>query len=147
MKTIGKAEIAKIHIWKQRLGMDEESYRALLGGFGVESSTELSYARYRDIKIVFEKLLNAAGMATDAQLIKIRDLAKGTVNNLPGFCGKIVSRTVKSPGDLKTHEARKVIEALKRYHRASAPLGNRTDTMSTSAKQNAGERKSKCPEE
>jgi polyhydroxyalkanoate synthesis regulator phasin len=125
MKTIGKAEIAKIHIWKSRLGMDEESYRALLSGFpsaslgtsGVPSSKDLSYADYRDLRTIFLKLLNAAGMATDAQLMKIRNLAKGTVKNLPGFCSKIVSRTVKNPGDLQAHEARKVIEALKRYHK------------------------------
>ncbi len=40
-----KVQITKIHTLKSALGLDEETYRAILAGYGVKSSTKLSFAK------------------------------------------------------------------------------------------------------
>ena len=37
------AQIKKIHILKSALKIDEDTYRAMLGGFGVKSSTSRAF--------------------------------------------------------------------------------------------------------
>jgi hypothetical protein len=124
MKTITNAQIARIHIWKSRLGLSDADYRAVLSGFGVESSKDLPDGKFREVQIAFERLLHEAGMVSEAQLKRIRDLAKDHVTNLPGFCSKIARREIRDPGALARSEARKVIEALKRYHRPTKEHGS-----------------------
>jgi len=40
-----KAQIKKIHALKGALGLDDETYRSILSGYGVTTSTKLSFAR------------------------------------------------------------------------------------------------------
>lgn len=40
-----KDQIKKIHALKGALGLDDETYRSILSGYGVASSTKLSFAR------------------------------------------------------------------------------------------------------
>lgn len=88
-QPITRGQISAIHTLKTRLGMDEESYRALLQEFGgVESSKELSWFQADELidemkrKAGQEPQVNhkgkrhrglegRAGMATPAQLRKI----------------------------------------------------------------------------
>jgi len=49
-----RPQIAMIHTLKSKLGMDDEGYRAMLSGFGVESSKDLSMA---DAKAFIESMM------------------------------------------------------------------------------------------
>jgi len=49
-----RPQIAMIHTLKSKLGMDDDSYRAMLSGFGVESSKDLSTA---NAKVFIESLM------------------------------------------------------------------------------------------
>jgi phage gp16-like protein len=53
---ISKKQIGLIHVAKQRTGMSEDDYRALLSSFGVASSKELSAAAFEAAMSHFEKL-------------------------------------------------------------------------------------------
>lgn len=46
---------ALIHVAKQRIGMSEDEYRAMLSGFGARSSTELDQARFEAVMAHFKK--------------------------------------------------------------------------------------------
>ncbi|QSV44908.1 regulatory protein GemA [Geobacter benzoatilyticus] len=88
-QPITRGQISAIHTLKTRLGMDEESYRALLQEFGgVESSKELSWFQADELIDEMKRkagqkpqvnhkgkrhrsLEGRAGMATPAQLRKI----------------------------------------------------------------------------
>jgi len=48
-RKIGNREKALLHVAKAKLGMDEDTYRAMLAGFGVSSSVELTHARFDEI--------------------------------------------------------------------------------------------------
>jgi hypothetical protein len=50
-----RPQIAMIHTLKSKLGMDDDNYRAMLSGFGVESSKDLSTA---DAKAFIESLMS-----------------------------------------------------------------------------------------
>ena len=50
-----RPQIAMIHTLKSKLGMDDDDYRAMLSGFGVESSKDLSTA---DAKAFIESLMS-----------------------------------------------------------------------------------------
>jgi len=49
MKLIGNKEKAVIHVAKAKLGMNDDDYRAMLAGFGVKSSKELTYPQYSKV--------------------------------------------------------------------------------------------------
>jgi hypothetical protein len=49
-----RPQIAMIHTLKSKLGIDDDNYRAMLSGFGVESSKDLSTA---DAKAFIESLI------------------------------------------------------------------------------------------
>lgn len=56
-----KAQITKIHTLKSALGLDDETYRAILGGYGVKTSTKLSFARADQLIADLEAKATAAG--------------------------------------------------------------------------------------
>ena len=137
MNTVSRAQIAHIHIWKNRLGLSDPDYRAVLSSFGVTSSKDLPATKFSAVKTAFYRLINDADLASEAQLKCIRTLADGHVSNLAGFCSKIAGRNIKDAGVLARSEARKVIEALKRYHRES-PRQARTDDNVTLSQSKGG---------
>ncbi|WP_027360811.1 gp16 family protein [Desulforegula conservatrix] len=47
--TIRRAKLATIHIAKKTLGMDDETYREMLGNFGLKSSKDASIAKLDEI--------------------------------------------------------------------------------------------------
>jgi phage gp16-like protein len=53
---ITKRQIALIHVAKTRIGMTEDEYRAMLSGFGVESSTQLTQGKFERVVEYLEKL-------------------------------------------------------------------------------------------
>lgn len=53
---LSKKQIAIIHTAKSKLKLSDESYRDLLSGFGVSSSTELSYPQFIALMDAFKKL-------------------------------------------------------------------------------------------
>lgn len=63
MKTTRQRQIAQIHIAKKDLGMDDDTYRAMLMGVaGVDSSSKLDYAGMTKVL----KHLRASGFAAKA---------------------------------------------------------------------------------
>jgi len=51
-----KRQTALIHTAKTRLGIKEEDYRAMLSGFGVESSKDLNTSQVQELMQFFESL-------------------------------------------------------------------------------------------
>jgi phage gp16-like protein len=44
--VIGRAQIALVHVARAQLGIDEDTYREMLGSLGAESSKDLDFARF-----------------------------------------------------------------------------------------------------
>ena len=53
---LNKKQKAVIHVAKDKIGMDEEEYRALLSSFGVETSSHLDDRSFQTLMKHFEKL-------------------------------------------------------------------------------------------
>jgi len=53
---ISKEQIKLIHVAKSKIGLSEDSYRAILNSFGVQSSKELDEARYKELMKTFKGL-------------------------------------------------------------------------------------------
>lgn len=80
-----RPQIAMIHTLKSKVGMSDDDYRALLSGFGVESSKSLTVATAKAVIETLMKMVGGktptlpkqatdTGMATFAQQAKIRHL-------------------------------------------------------------------------
>jgi len=48
-RKIGNREKALLHVAKAQLGMDEDTYREMLAGFGVSSSVDLTHTQFDEI--------------------------------------------------------------------------------------------------
>lgn len=120
MATIKQSQI--IHILKQKLGFDDETYLQLLAGYGVRSSRDLTN---RQASELIDRLnrenrhAHADGFATDKQVIAIRKLWAGCSNKqsdkgkneaLVAFISKRFYKT--QIYDLTRDEASKVIRIL-----------------------------------
>lgn len=55
--VITQSQKRAIHTVKGKLGLDEETYRAMLNGYGVSSSTDLSFEQAKDL---LNKLISGA---------------------------------------------------------------------------------------
>lgn len=53
---LDKAKISLIHTAKSKIKISDESYRDILGSFGVKSSTELSESQFLELMKIFEGL-------------------------------------------------------------------------------------------
>ncbi|MEX1120895.1 MAG: regulatory protein GemA [Balneolales bacterium] len=51
-----QAQKAKIHIAKKELNLSEENYRAILSGFGAESSTDLNFQQAEELIKIFKEM-------------------------------------------------------------------------------------------
>ncbi|MGH6914671.1 MAG: phage protein GemA/Gp16 family protein, partial [Geminicoccales bacterium] len=83
---IGRSQIAILHVARKQLGMDDDAWRALLAPAAfVTSSTKLGQGGFNLVMLELERLGfksrsarrnygNRPGMATDAQVAKIRVL-------------------------------------------------------------------------
>lgn len=129
-REIQKAMLAKVHIAKQRLGLDDEAYRGILSErFGVDSSKDLDMVGLNDLLLHFQRLgfqptprrKSADPYDIDAQIRKIEALLaeKGRVEgtDVPwGYAMAILKRQtggkVKSFEDASAMELRGVIVAL-----------------------------------
>lgn len=125
-----KAMLAKVHIAKQRLGLDDEIYRGILSErFGVDSSKDLDMTGLNDLLLHLQRLgfqptprrKSADPYDVDAQIRKIEALLseKGRVEgtDVPwGYAMAILKRQtggkVKSFEDASALELRGVIVAL-----------------------------------
>lgn len=74
-----KAQLAKIHIAKKVLGLDEETYRETLLEYGVKHSNELLYGQAIELLKIYEK----AGFKAKAVKDKI-DFGKMKYSSLDG---------------------------------------------------------------
>jgi len=55
-RPISKSQKALLHLARSRVGLKEEEYRALLSGFGVKSSSDLTQAQFTEVMRHLEKL-------------------------------------------------------------------------------------------
>lgn len=129
-----RREIQLIHIAKQQLGMDDESYRAMLWTKGrVKSSTELDWKGRKEVldhlkacgfKVTASKTRpQARALADDPQSKKIRELwltlhANGKVRNpsetaLAAFVKR--QTKVEALQWLDAKQASQIIEELKKW--------------------------------
>lgn len=114
--------IQSIHILKNKLGLSDEIYRALLQeNFNKNSSKDLSLDQQSQLinflnsQIISTKKPNACSYK---QINYIQFLSKNTINDLSAFCSKIVNRSIIQIQELSKSEAIKVINALQRYHKS-----------------------------
>lgn len=71
---------ALIHVAKSRTGMTEDEYRAMLSGFGVTSSTQLSQEKFKQVKAHFIKMgFKPLPQAPATKPASSRELLRGKV--------------------------------------------------------------------
>jgi phage gp16-like protein len=131
---LARREIQLIHVARQKVGMDEDTYRALLlDRFGVASSKELDWQQRKQLLEHFKTLgfkvipstkrPQARALAGDAQSTKIRELwltlhSAGKVRNPSETAlAAFVKRQTKVDALqwLSTKQASAVIEELKKW--------------------------------
>lgn len=131
---LARREIQLIHVARQKVGMDEDTYRALLHDrFGVASSTEMGWQQRKQLLDHFKTLGFTAvpskkrpqsrPLAGDAQSTKIRELwltlhGNGKVRNPSETAlAAFVKRQTKVDALqwLTTKQASAVIEELKKW--------------------------------
>lgn len=130
---IVRREIQLIHVAKQQLGLDDETYRAMLWAVArVKSSTELDFAGRKKVldhlkacgfKVVAKAKPQSRALADDGQSKKIRSLwlelhTAGKVHNPDeSALAAFVKRQTKVAALqwLNTREASAVIEELKKW--------------------------------
>lgn len=118
-------QLSLIHILKNQLNLDENTYRSILWEtFEVNSSKDLSPAQASDLIDWLKRQLPTQqaydynnNFLSNAQRQYILDLSRNTVTNLRAFCSKIVHRNIENIDTLTKKEAISVINALKRYNR------------------------------
>lgn len=123
-----KKQLALIHILKNQLNLDENTYRSMLWeAFKVNSSKDLSPAQASDLIDWLKKQLPPQQVyhynnhfLSRAQRQYILDLSQNRITNLKAFCSKIVHRNIENIDTLSKKEAINIINALKRYHRKAA---------------------------
>lgn len=110
-------QIKIIHILKNKHGLDEDTYRAMLiSMFGVNSSTLLNDMQ---CAALIAKLntpsQNNPLQASQKQLLYIEDLFQNSpISNRQGWLHRVLGKAVEL-SKLNKKEAIKVIDALKRY--------------------------------
>lgn len=122
---MNRKQLSLIHILKNKLNLDEETYRFMLWKtFEVNSSKDLSPAQACDLIDWLKKQLppqqaydSHNNFLSHAQRQYILDLSRNNVTNLKAFCSKIVHRNIENIDTLSKKEAINIINALKRYHR------------------------------
>jgi len=123
MDGIDSNKKAVIHIAKNQLGMDNETYRDFLYAHaGVRSSTNLTPETFRAVVKAFERagfkgLKKKSGMISVGQYDKITRLWGDVARNpSPHALRSFVEKRfgVSDPKFLTLHKAQAVIEALKR---------------------------------
>lgn len=133
-----QGQIKKIHALKGALKMDDETYRAMLGGYGVKSSTKLNITKADELIHDLERKAVASGvwekrkpakpakarkLADDDQSRMIRGLwielhRLGAVKDpsekaLASYCKRMTG--VQALQWLDVKQAQLVIEALKKW--------------------------------
>lgn len=125
---MNRKQLSLIHILKNQLNLDENTYRSKLWEtFEVNSSKDLSPAQACDLIDWLKRQLPAQqaydynnNFLSNAQRQYILDLSQNRITDLKAFCSKIVNRNIDNIGTLTKKEAISVINALKRYHRKAA---------------------------
>lgn len=125
-----KKQLALIHILKNQLNLNENTYRSILWEtFEVNSAKDLSTAQASDFIDWLKKQLPTQqaydshnNFLSNAQPQYILDLSRNNVTNLKAFCSKIVYRNIDNINMITKKEAINIINALKRYHRKAAEL-------------------------
>lgn len=115
--------LATIHILKNKLGLSEETYRALLQeSYQVNSSKDLSLIQQKElITLLNNQFISQyrANQSSYKQQNYIFFLSKDTVTNLSAYCSKIIKRSINSVKDLSKEEAITIINSLQRYQRGA----------------------------
>jgi hypothetical protein len=57
MQEINPHQIKRIHILKSSLRLDDDSYRAMLSGYGVSTSKELTFSRAAELIVKMESMI------------------------------------------------------------------------------------------
>lgn len=111
--------IRTIHILKNKLGLSEETYRAILQeSFNKSSSKDLSPKKQSQLIAILNSQIISTQQANSSsykQQNYILFLAKDKVSNLTAFCSKIINRSISNVQELTKQEAIKIINALQRY--------------------------------
>jgi phage gp16-like protein len=80
--VITNRQKALIHVARQKTGMTEDEYRALLSGFGVQSSTQLSQVKFESVMAHFAKMGFRRLAGASAKHKTSRELLRGKVRKL-----------------------------------------------------------------
>ncbi|MGL4676470.1 MAG: phage protein GemA/Gp16 family protein [Brevinema sp.] len=113
--------IRAIHILKNKLGLSDKNYRALLQeSFHKQSSKDLTPKQQSQlIALLNSQYLSTqqANQSNYKQHNYILFLAKDKIIDLFAYCSKIVNRSISHLQELTKQEASNIINSLKRYHR------------------------------
>lgn len=128
MAELNKNHISLIHVAKQKLGLKEEEYRALLHQFNVKSSKDLTYAQFERLIEMFEKLGFTSPYLSYRQKTRIKGLAKKIYGK--EYSEALSKEIEKQAGydipltRLNKEEASRVIIALEKIERWKKKKGN-----------------------
>ncbi len=116
-------KIRTIHILKNKLGLSDDEYRAMLfQNYKKSSSKDLTEKQQSQLIYILNSQVISTQQANHSsykQQNYIVFLAKGNVDDLTAFCSKILKRSITSINQLTKSEAIKIIDTLKRYHKGA----------------------------
>jgi len=110
--------IQTIHILKNKLGLSDDIYRAILHeNFKTVSSKDLTLKQQSQLISLLSQELNHSlkGDSSYRQHNYILFLSKDIISDLSAFCSKILNRSINQIQELSKSEAIKIINTLKRY--------------------------------
>lgn len=128
MGELNRNHISLIHVAKQKLGLKEEEYRALLHQFNVKSSKDLTYAQFERLIEQFEKLGFESPYLSYKQKVRIKGLAKKVYGE--SYSEALSKEIEKQTGydmpltRMNKEEASRVIIALEKIEEWKRKKGN-----------------------
>lgn len=107
----------EVHILKNLLGLTDETYRYMLSSnYQAVSSKDLNNNQLNTLVNSLKYLFNSnKNHLTYEQFTLIKKLAKGKINSLPAYIGKIINKTKVNISSLTRPEASLIIRTLKNY--------------------------------